>query len=355
MPKPLLITQRRRSKNPQIHPSPPPLLCCVSCRRLSTGRPQRCSSLSPLPRPGGSSSSWARASLPLLRDSRLRSCTRLWTWSTSTGALRTVSTVTTVTASTAPSRTGTEMTVCSRPCLRCSTMPASESLTEQWGDLSGRDCWFGSCGTRWNEEGWDQALGEEEEKRYRKRENSSCSVVPPKMLHIWPINLHLPITFCKQIFKFLHSVHNVQMWFKASALSPCSESKKNHLHQTKSGVGGGDGVDGGLFSHLFTACWSMPPLESKFCNSSYILSIYYSETWIVIWICNYIKNLDILIQKSHFYRLFLALSKVYVNMFLTTNLFAVGDKLILIQINMNLRVKLNLNSISHLKRFKSVD
>lgn len=124
MPKPLLITQRRRSKNPQIHPSPPPLLCCVSCRRPSTSRPQRCSSLSPLPRPGGSSSSWARASLPLLRDSRLRSCTRLWTWSTSTGALRTVSTVTTVTASTAPSRTGTEMTVCSRPCLRCSTMPA---------------------------------------------------------------------------------------------------------------------------------------------------------------------------------------------------------------------------------------
>lgn len=99
----------------------------------------------------------------------------------------------------------------------------------------------------------------------------------------------------------------------------------------------------------------MPPLESKFCNSSYILSIYYSETWIVIWICNYIKNLDILIQKSHFYRRFLALSKVYVNMFLTTNLFAVGDKLILIQINMNLRVKLNLNSISRLKRFKSVD
>lgn len=48
----------------------------------------------------------------------------------------------------------------------------------------------------------------------------------------------------------------------------------------------------------------MPPLESKFCNSSYILSIYYSETWIVIWICNYIKNLDILIQKSNFYRLF---------------------------------------------------
>lgn len=30
--------------------------------------------------------------------------------------------------------------------------------------------------------------------------------------------------------------------------------KKHHLHQTKSGVGGGDGVDGGLFSHLFTAC-----------------------------------------------------------------------------------------------------
>lgn len=71
--------------------------------------------------------------------------------------------------------------------------------------------------------------------------------------------------------------------------------------------------------------------------------------------CNYIKNLDNLIQKSHFDWLFLALSKVYVNMFLTTNLFAVGDKLILIQINMNLRVKLNLNSISRLKRFKSVD
>lgn len=71
--------------------------------------------------------------------------------------------------------------------------------------------------------------------------------------------------------------------------------------------------------------------------------------------CNYIKNLDNLIQKSHFYWLFLALSKVYVNMFLTTNLFAVGDRLILIQINMNLRVKLNLNSISRLKRFKSVD
>lgn len=112
--------QRRNSESPQTHPLPPLRPCCVSFRRPSTGRLLPCSS--PSPQPGhlqpGENSSQDGSSLALQRDSPLRCCTRLWTWSTSTGALRTMSTVTTLMASTALSRTGTEMTDCCRPCLR---------------------------------------------------------------------------------------------------------------------------------------------------------------------------------------------------------------------------------------------